>query len=227
MRRLSRAGRTRGRRARRPVLIRGETGSGKGVLARWLHDNGPRAVPGVRRPQLRGPLARAAGERAVRPPEGRVHRRGRGEAGPDGARPPRDAVPRRDRRRRPAGAGEAAEGRRGDALPAARRRARPPGRVPADRGHAPRSRRLVAEGRFREDLLLPDPRRRAARAAAARARPRRDPARARVHRADRGSTSDAPSVRLSEAAEQAAARTTPGRATCASCATCSSTRRSC
>jgi DNA-binding NtrC family response regulator len=28
--------------AERPVLIRGETGSGKGVLARWLHDNGPR-----------------------------------------------------------------------------------------------------------------------------------------------------------------------------------------
>ena len=25
-----------------PVLIQGETGSGKGVLARWLHDNGPR-----------------------------------------------------------------------------------------------------------------------------------------------------------------------------------------
>ena len=29
--------------ADRPVLIQGETGSGKGVLARWLHENGPRA----------------------------------------------------------------------------------------------------------------------------------------------------------------------------------------
>ena len=26
-----------------PVLIQGETGSGKGVLATWLHENGPRA----------------------------------------------------------------------------------------------------------------------------------------------------------------------------------------
>ncbi len=26
-----------------PVLLRGETGCGKGVLSRWLHDNGPRA----------------------------------------------------------------------------------------------------------------------------------------------------------------------------------------
>ncbi len=30
-------------RAKVPVLVEGETGSGKGVLARWLHENGPRA----------------------------------------------------------------------------------------------------------------------------------------------------------------------------------------
>jgi DNA-binding NtrC family response regulator len=32
--------------ADRPVLIRGETGAGKGVLAAWLHRNGPRADEG-------------------------------------------------------------------------------------------------------------------------------------------------------------------------------------
>jgi DNA-binding NtrC family response regulator len=31
------------READRPVLVLGETGTGKGVLARWLHDRGPRA----------------------------------------------------------------------------------------------------------------------------------------------------------------------------------------
>jgi len=30
-----------------PVLVLGETGSGKGVLARWLHDNGPRAQESI------------------------------------------------------------------------------------------------------------------------------------------------------------------------------------
>jgi DNA-binding NtrC family response regulator len=30
-------------RSERPILIRGETGTGKGVLARWLHDSSPRA----------------------------------------------------------------------------------------------------------------------------------------------------------------------------------------
>jgi DNA-binding NtrC family response regulator len=29
--------------AERPILIRGETGAGKSVLARWLHENGPRS----------------------------------------------------------------------------------------------------------------------------------------------------------------------------------------
>ncbi len=33
--------------ARRPILIQGETGAGKGVLAAWLYHNGPRAEEGL------------------------------------------------------------------------------------------------------------------------------------------------------------------------------------
>ena len=85
------------------VLILGESGTGKELVARALYQHsaaGRQAVPGD---QLRGHPREPAGERAVRPREGRVHR----------GRPPahrqvragrrRHAVPRRDRRheRRP------------------------------------------------------------------------------------------------------------------------------
>ena len=66
----------------------------------------------------------AAGERAVRPREGRLHRRGAGQAGPVRGGRRRHAVPRRDRRdgRRPAGQAAARAG--GRPLPPRRRHRR-------------------------------------------------------------------------------------------------------
>ena len=116
------------------VLLVGESGTGKELAARLVHDLSPRAAGPVRADQLRGDPGGAARVRAVRPREGRVHRRVGAQGGPVRARPRRHAVPRRGRRdaaRRP---GEAA------ALPAGRR-ARARRRDRADpRGRARRRR---------------------------------------------------------------------------------------
>ena len=80
------------------ILLRGESGTGKGVLARALHALSPRRDKPVRHRQLPHPHRRAARQRALRPRPRRLHRRGQGHARPRRGGRGRHALPRRDRR---------------------------------------------------------------------------------------------------------------------------------
>ena len=90
------------------VLIQGETGTGKELVARAIHRASGREPAGLRQAQLRGHPHRAAGERAVRAREGRLHGRPRAPGRSLRAGRRRHPVPRRDGGGSPRGAGQAA-----------------------------------------------------------------------------------------------------------------------
>ncbi len=156
-------------RADATVLLRGETGTGKGLAARLLHDASPRAAapfvhvdcaalaPSVIESELFGH------ERGAFTGADAVSRR------PPRSRRARHALPRRDRRTRAAPASKAAARAARPRLRARRRHAHAGARGPRRRRHAPRPAPRRRRRRVPRRSLLPPPGLRSDAAAAARA----------------------------------------------------------
>ena len=95
------------------VLLRGESGTGKGVLARAAHAPQPPGRRAVRHRPLPEPVGRPPRKRPVRPHPRRVHGRGQGHRRQGRRGRGRDAVPGRGRRPAAAPAAEAPAARAG------------------------------------------------------------------------------------------------------------------
>ena len=84
------------------VLITGESGTGKEVVARAIHAAGPAALHADGHDPLRRAYRNPARERAIRPREGRLHRRAVSQEGQVRSGRWRQRVSRRDQRHQPA-----------------------------------------------------------------------------------------------------------------------------
>ncbi len=128
------------------VLLLGETGTGKELFATQIHELSPRRAPADGPRELRGDSLGSARERAVRPREGRLHRRARAAGRTLRAVGSLDHLPRRDRRSAARRAGEAAARARRASGRTARRPEADPRRHAHHRRDAPQP-RTVRHGR--------------------------------------------------------------------------------
>ncbi len=160
------------------VLITGESGTGKELVAKAIHANSKRARAPVRPGQLRRHHRDAARERALRPRQGLVHRRGQRAQGPLRRGRRRHLLLRRDRRDAHHVPGQAPARHPGERDPPRRREQADPRQRARHRGDQPGPPRRGRREALPPGPLLPPERRALPASAAARAarghpRPRR------------------------------------------------------
>ena len=134
------------------MLIRGESGTGKELVARAIHAGSARRYFPIVRRQLRRVPGGPARERAVRPREGRLHRRPVPPQGQDRDGRRRHAVPGRDRHHQPARRRWTCCACSDEGVHARGRQRGRSGGLPGDLRHQPEPGEGGGGGTFREDL---------------------------------------------------------------------------